>query len=88
MPLPFILGAVAAGAGLAGVAGGVSGAKKMKDANDTMKVAERRHQDNVNRFKKESDSTNEVMDKLGELELEILKSFDEFSFWKLSNLRF
>ena len=79
MPLPFILGAVAAGAGLAGVAGGVSGAKKMKDANDTMKVAERRHQDNVNRFTKESDSTNEVMDKLGELELEILKSFDDFS---------
>lgn len=79
MPLPFILGGVAAVAGLAGVVGGIDGAVKMKDANDTMKIAERKHQENIARFEKESEQTNQVMDKLGELELEILKSFENFS---------
>ena len=37
MPIPFILGGLAAVAGVAGVVNGVKGASKMKDANDTMK---------------------------------------------------
>ena len=36
MPLPFILGAVAAFAGVAGVGSGIAGAVKMKDANDVI----------------------------------------------------
>jgi hypothetical protein len=33
MPIPFILGGLAAVAGVAGVVNGVKGASKMKDAN-------------------------------------------------------
>lgn len=79
MPLPIILGAAAAVAAAGGVGSGINGAVKMKEANDTMKSADRRHQNNIARFDKTSESTNKVMDKLGGLELEILHSFDDFS---------
>lgn len=79
MPIPFILGAGAAIAGAAGVASGVKGVKKMKDANDTMKAAEKRHECNVQRFKDNNEATNKTMDELGELELQILKDFENFS---------
>lgn len=87
MPLPIILGVVlakaavvgAATVGVAGVGAGVHGAVKMKDANDTMKAAEKRHKRNIKCFENESTLTNKAMDQLGELELQILKSFDEFS---------
>lgn len=79
MPLPFILGGIAAVAGAAGVASGVSGAKKMKDANDTMRIAQNRHEKNIERFKEHNKMTTEKMDSLGKKELEILKSFERFS---------
>ncbi len=79
MPLPFILGAAAALAAVGGVGSGISGATKMKEANDTIKSADSRHKENINKFNKKSKSTNKAMDKLGALELEILHSFDEFS---------
>lgn len=79
MPLPLILGVGAAIAGAAGVGTGVHGAVKMKDANDTIKSAEYQHEKNIKRFEKQNDKTNKVMDELGELELNILKGFDEFS---------
>ncbi|MFB2515998.1 hypothetical protein [Lysinibacillus sp. OTC-L20] len=79
MPLPLILGVGAAVAGLVGVGSGVHGAVKMKEANDTMKSAESRHKSNIEKFEKKSESTNKTMDALGELELQILKSFDDFS---------
>ena len=50
MPLPFILGAAAAIAGIAGVGSGISGAVKMKEANDTMESADRQHKQNIERF--------------------------------------
>ncbi|MDE7326089.1 MAG: hypothetical protein K2N63_07430 [Lachnospiraceae bacterium] len=79
MPLPLILGIGAAVAGLTGVGSGIHGAKKMKEANDTMKSAESRHKNNLERFETQSRKTNADMDKIGKLELEILKSFKKFS---------
>lgn len=79
MPLPFILAAAAAIAAVGGVGTGIHGAKKMKDANDTMKSGDSRHKRNIKRFDETSEATNTEMDKLGSLELDILKSFKEFS---------
>lgn len=79
MPLPLILGIGAGIAGATGLGAGLNGAIKMKKANDTMKEAEARHNRNINRFEKNSLSANEAMDKLGKLELNILKDFEEFS---------
>lgn len=77
MPLPLLL--IGVGAALGGVVSGAKGAAKMKEANDTIKTAQERHERNMNRFEKENKSTTEEMDKLGKLELEILKSFGKFS---------
>ena len=87
MPLPLILGGLAAVAGAAGLGAGVHGAVKMKEANDTQKAAQERHNRNLKRFEQESDKTNREMDSLGTLELSILKDFDQFSeaFEKIQN---
>ena len=79
MPLPFILGAAAIIAGTAGVGKGIGGAVKMKEANDTAKSAQRRHENNMERFNKTRDDTDRVMDEVGKLELDILNSFEAFS---------
>lgn len=79
MPLPFILGAGAAIAGIVGAGSAIHGAVEMKDANDTMKSAQKRHDENVVKFKVVSEETNEEMDILGKKELEILNSFEQFS---------
>ena len=79
MPLPFILGLGAVIAGAAGVGSGINGAMKIKDANDTIKSAERQHKENIARFEATSERTNTIMDNLGKLELNILKSFENFS---------
>lgn len=79
MPLPLILGIGAAIAGAAGIGSGVNGAKKMKEASDTMKSAERRHNRNIAEFDRKSESVNKTMDELGTLELNILNSFKDFS---------
>lgn len=87
MPLPLILGAAAAVAGLTGVGTGIHGAVKMKEANDTMKAADSRHKRNLAKFEDQNKKTNGDMDKLGSLELRILKSFEIFSdvFEKIQN---
>lgn len=79
MPLPFFLALGALAAGTAGVASGVHGATKMKEANDTMKLAESCHRSNIKKFEEKSEETNKVMDTLGEMEMRILESFDSFS---------
>lgn len=79
MPLPLIIGVGAAIAGAAGVGAGVHGAVKMKDANDTMKSAKLKHEKNIERFEEQNKNTSTNMDELGKKELEILKSFDQFS---------
>lgn len=79
MPLPLIIGIGAAIAGATGVGAGVHGAVKMKDANDTMKSAKLNHEKNIERFEKQNKDTSTQMDELGKKELEVLKSFDQFS---------
>jgi hypothetical protein len=79
MPLPFILGAGAAVAALAGTAGGIYGAAAMKEANDTMKKTQERHQQNIASLEKNNIKTSTTMDRLGKRELEVLKSFKNFS---------
>lgn len=79
MPLPLLLGIGAAIAGIAGIGSGISGASKMKSANDTMNSAKIRHESNIKKFEKENKNTSEQMDKLGKLELEILQSFKRYA---------
>lgn len=87
MPLPLILGAGAAIAGATGVASGANGAVKMKKASDKQRAAQLRYNDNLDRFEHESRKTTRQMDSLGELELNLLKSFERFSavFEKIQN---
>lgn len=79
MPLPLIIGGIAAVAGVAGVGSGIRGGVKMKEASDTVKLAKSKKDRAVALFNKRSDETNELMDDIGNRELEILSSFDEFS---------
>ncbi len=81
MPLPLILG-LGIGTGVSAVGGiksGVSGVVKIKDASKKMKEINARHENNIQHFKTLSEAGNKTMDKLGTLELEILKSFNDFS---------
>ena len=79
MPLPLFIGIGAAIAGLSGIGAGVFGGVKMAEANDTMTKTQERHEKNVKRFEKANQETTKTMDKLGELELGIIKSFSEFA---------
>lgn len=79
MPLPIFLGIGAAVAGATGIGAGLKGAKKMKNANDTVKLAQERHESNISSLESQSKITTFSMDNLGKKELEILKSFSEFS---------
>lgn len=79
MPLPLILGAGAAIAGVIGVGNAIHGAAELADANDTMKSAKERHERNLSMFENVNRTTCEKMDTLGTLELEILKDFESFS---------
>lgn len=87
MPLPLFLiaGAVIAGAG--GVGLGINGGVKMKKASDKMNEAQDRNTRNQNRLKRNNTKTCKTMDKLGNNEMRILASFDEFSslFEKIKN---
>lgn len=79
MPLPFIIGGIAAAAGAIGVGTGIHGGAKIIEANATMKGAERKREVAIGRLEANSAETVDVMDELGKQELEILKSFDKFS---------
>lgn len=79
MPLPLILGIAAGVAALGGAGSGISGAVKMKDANDTMKSAKSKMERCQNRVDSGNKATTAAMDELGKLEINILSSFKEFS---------
>lgn len=79
MPLPIILGIAAGVAGITGIGTGISGAVKMKDANETQKSAQRKHERSQENFKKSNSLATSAMDLLGELELQTMQSFKSFS---------
>lgn len=58
MPIPFILGAIAVAAGATGVAKGVSGAMKIKEAKEMMEEIERKHNQNQARLEKQEKKHN------------------------------
>lgn len=78
MPIPFILGGLAALAGVAGVAKGVSGAKKMSNAKEIMERAQRRHRRNVARYKETEANAQKTLEDIGLLEMKTLQSFSNF----------
>lgn len=79
MPLPLFLliGAGVAAAG--GVGTGVYGAAKMKNASDAMKLAQKSHNENIEKLERRNEATTKTMDALGTLEMDILASFKHFS---------
>ncbi|ETP72538.1 hypothetical protein UYO_1467 [Lachnospiraceae bacterium JC7] len=79
MPLPFILGIAAGVAAVGGIGSGIHGGMKMKEANDTMEYAKRKHQYAIDKFERMNSSTTRMMDSLGTQELEILSGFEHFS---------
>ncbi len=74
MPLPALLLTGAAIAGIAGVGVGGYGAKKMKDSKDMQKAAQARYNQKIKSLETKNVKTLTEMDKLGELELEIVSS--------------
>ena len=79
MPLPLIIGGIAAVAGVAGVGTGIHGGVKMKEASDTMKLAQSKQERAVTLFNSKNDETTALMDAIGTQELEILSTFENFS---------
>lgn len=79
MPLPLIIGGLAALAGTVGTGVAIHGGAKMKDANNTMKAAKSKQDRALKKFEVNNAETTESMDLLGNLELSILNSFEEFS---------
>lgn len=79
MPLPFIIGGLAAAAAIGGVGSGIHGGMKMKEANDTMKLAKEIQERAINDFERKNKETNTLMDEVGKEELKVLASFKEFS---------
>ena len=67
MPIPIILGAIAAVAALGGVASGTKGVIDTKEANKVQNKAEAILQFEQEKIQKTKDSTVEAIKKLGEL---------------------
>lgn len=64
MPLPLIIGGLAAIAGATGVGFGVHGGVKMKEANDTMNSAQCRQEKAVHLFEEKNYETTTLMDSI------------------------
>lgn len=87
MSISILLLGASALAGAAGVGGIAKGGSQILKANSTMKELQVQHQQNLARLEKRNKECVRDMDKLGRKELEILKSFQEFStvFEKIKN---
>lgn len=79
MPLPLIIGGLAAAAAIGGIGSGVRGGVKMKKANDTMKIAEKKQKHAISNLKRRDRETTTMMDRIGKKELAILHGFGEFT---------
>lgn len=87
MSISILLLGASALAGAAGVGEIAKGGSQVLKANSTMKELQVQHQQNLARLEKRNKECVRDMDKLGRKELEILKSFQEFStvFEKIKN---
>lgn len=79
MMIPYILGGIAATAGVTGVKKLKNGATQMLKANKTRNEVVNRHEINVCKFNQADKTVTEKLDRLGNLELRILNQFEEFS---------
>ena len=79
MPVPVILGAIAAITGATGIGVAVHGGKKMKDASDKIQAASRRLEGSKSIYEEQNKKAISTMDAIGKKELEILHSFQNFS---------
>ena len=87
MSISVLLLGASALAGAAGVGGIAKGGSQVVKAKSTMKELQVQHHQNLARLEKRNKECVRDMDKLGRKELEILKSFQEFSnvFEKIKN---
>lgn len=79
MPLPFILGLGAVIAGAVGVGSGINGAKKMKDANDIVKLAERELDEYLEKLNNMQEKTSIDLGALDKIKCDINEEFVVFS---------
>lgn len=79
MAIRLVIRAVASIAGAVGIGYGIHGGIKMYDANNTMKTANSRHKKNLNDLERQNKITFADMDRLGEMELDILNNFQKFA---------
>lgn len=79
MPLPFIIAGLALGAAGYGVKKGVDGYKSHSEADDIVDDAKTRYGSHKEKLDKQDGQTQNALIQLGELELDIGKSFDQFS---------
>ncbi|WP_040259142.1 hypothetical protein [Pseudomonas massiliensis] len=78
MPLPFILGAAALVSAAYGAKKGYDGYQKHSEADDLVNAAKQRYAKNRETFDKQEEATNQALEALGNQELAIGKSFDDF----------
>lgn len=79
MPLPLIIGAIAGAAATLGAGAGIYGASKIMEANEIKESAQKRKEKAVKLYKDKESELTALLDHLGKNELEIVKSFAEFS---------
>lgn len=77
--IPFIVPIIAGISGIIGAGNALVGGMKMKEADDILREIKARNEENLNRFNNLNQETTTIMDKLGILEVETLKQFNEFS---------
>ena len=79
MPIPLIIGAIAAVTALGGAKAAKNGYNKVSKAKEISQKAERRYKRNMRRFETAKDGTETAMDTLGEKQLEVLQGLKRFS---------
>lgn len=78
MPLPIIIGAAALAAASYGAKKGYDGYQKHSEADEIVKDAKSSYETGKNAFDEQEKTTQTALSKLGEMELDIGKSFNEF----------
>lgn len=87
MPLPLIVGGIAAAAGLAGVVSGAKGSKKIYDAKSRVKAAEEKYEEAKEKMETTEIFTTKLLAELGTLKVQVWNDFNYFSnaFEKIKN---